>query len=409
LGAPDFVATLRAAIAIADETGDDQLILAIVNSTSPGWSTLPGVSTEETMRLLARALDVAGDDATRSRLLARVGADFNLRDPNTAEQMLRDALVLARATDDPVARLDALQRHASALLTHDTTELRRREVDEALPLAVAAGDAVAQFNLLGMRVIADIQLVDVAAADRDLAAADALAAQHEVAPMQWSVLSRRAWRAAVHGRLVEAERLVEAARAFGMTNGFTHAEDSARLQLAMLRWQEGRAGALIDDLRTAASERREFPGLRLILARALAADHTQHAEARQIVLEYAARDFDMLPRGMFWSSVMVSAAECAMVLDLPPVGRLVLEQLSPYVEQVAFPGVWVAGPIAHGAAVAAAASSPWPSAWTRRCCGRGPSSPGPTRRASPSAGPSGPRRSHSAGRPARRPARSACR
>ena len=88
-GNPDYVETLRAAVRIAHDTSDDTLVLRAVTSASPGWSTLPGFTQDETRALLARALQIPCDDATRSRVLARHATEQYLDDPAEGDRIAR--------------------------------------------------------------------------------------------------------------------------------------------------------------------------------------------------------------------------------------------------------------------------------------------------------------------------------
>jgi hypothetical protein len=70
--------------------------------------------------------------------------------------------------------------------------------------------------------------------------------------------------------------------------------------------------------------------------------------------ELAEHGFDDLPFDLFWSSILVATAETAFLLELPDAARAIHRLLEPYRDQVAFSGLWVAAPIAHGLGVAAA-------------------------------------------------------
>ena len=355
-GIPEFADTLREAARIAQATDDDGLLVRVVNSASPGWSTLPGFVTSETRQLLSRALEVAPDDATRSRVLARLATELQLHDPDAAEVRAREAIVLARASGDDIALLESLFRHASMLQAPGSLARRRAEIDEASALAARTHDEIAAYFLLSLGAVTAIQAADVPAAEAAVAGADAIAGQHDLAPLRWSAMTRRAWRAGLAGRLADAERFLFAARDFGRATGLPHAEHTALLQLAILRWQQGRAGSVVAAAQDAVGELASFPGLRYVLVRALAAEKENRPVVRRLMLELAERDFEELPVGSFWASVLVVSAETAFLLDLPDVARVIRELLDPYVDQIAFAGSWVAAPVAYGSAVAAAAS-----------------------------------------------------
>ena len=355
-GNPEYVDTLREAAQIAQDTNDDCLIVRIVTSASPGWSTLPGFTTAETLPLLERALEVVRDDATRSRVLARLATEQSLGDPAHAEVLALEAIALARASGDCVALLESLIRHTSMSHAPSSVARRREEIDEALPLAVATRDVVARYFLTSTGAVAAMQAADPDAARAHITIADAIANENDLPPLRWSQMTRGVWQAGLAGRIDDAEQLLCAARDYGSANGIAQAEHVALLQLAMLRWHQGRASTLVPSAQDEASNFGQYPGFRHVLARALADSEATRPAARRIISDLTQHQFTELLEGAFWSTILVGTAESAFLLDLPDVGRMVRRLLEPYLDQVAFSGLWVAAPIAHGAAVAAAAS-----------------------------------------------------
>jgi DNA-binding SARP family transcriptional activator len=356
-GDVNFVGRLREAARIAVETGDDELIVEIVNASSPGAMVLPGFETEEAVPLLHRAIEAATDDATRSRALSRLGTDEQLRDPQRAEAMLRDAISLARVGESDTALLDALLRHASFSLAPPSLEERTREIDEALPLAVGRFDVVAEYALHSLRVTAAVQRGDLAEADESIAVADRLATQYDLPSLGWSVKSRRAWRTALTGDLEQAEDLIRDAYRFGRDNGVMHARHNALIQLAALRWQQGRSNEILSEPIEVPVHLAALPGMRLVRARVLATNPASADAAANLVKEFAEDDFAQLPaQTPFWSTLLVVTAESALILQLEDAAATIYRMLEPFADQIAFTGNWVSAPIAYGLAVAAAAS-----------------------------------------------------
>jgi tetratricopeptide (TPR) repeat protein len=352
-GDPDCIATLQEAVEIALATNDDALTRQIVRATTPGWSSLPGVTSAETQALLARALEIVEDAPTRSRVLARLAVDVSLRDAAEAEHIAAESVNLARESRDRTALLESLMRSASLSLTPHSLMTRRAALREVLDLSSRATDATTRYFALSASVVAAIQAGDIAEADSCSAEADAIAAQYELAPLRWSAMARRAWRAGLAGRLDRAEELIREAAEYGAAHGVSHAPESALLQRAMLRWQQHRVPELLPNARAAHDTYRStFPGLTLVLVRALATNPPDHDEARERLSAVAQNEFAALPRGTFWSSALVVTAETACMLDLPDVSATIRDLLLPFVDQVAFTGLWVAAPIAYGAAVA---------------------------------------------------------
>lgn len=353
-GDPACICTLQEAVRIALATNDDALTLQIVRITSPGWSTLPGVETSDTQRLLARALEIVDDISTRSRILARLAVDLSLRDPVAAERAAEESLKLARKSCDRTALLESLSRRASFSLTPHSLAMRRSVLREVLELSSSATDAVTRYFALSSSVVAAIQAGDIAGADASSAEAGVIAAHYDLAPLQWSATARSAWMEGLKGRLEPAEQLIDDARDYGNEHGISHAPESARLQRAMLRWQQDRVAELLPAARTVCDDyAAHFPGMALVLARVLAEEEAGRDESRRLLTGFAENGFAQLPFGTFWSTALVVTAETAFMVEAPEVGATIRDLLLPFVDQVAFTGLWVAAPIAYGVGVAA--------------------------------------------------------
>ena len=73
-----------------------------------------------------------------------------------------------------------------------------------------------------------------------------------------------------------------------------------------------------------------------------------------LLSKFEANDFANLPKRAFWASGLVLTAETARLLDRPETCSTIRNLLAPFVDQIAFSGIWVTAPIAYGVAVAAA-------------------------------------------------------
>ncbi|HEY5170808.1 MAG TPA: BTAD domain-containing putative transcriptional regulator [Acidimicrobiia bacterium] len=353
-GDPRCIATLQEAVGIALANSDDELTLEIVRVTTPGWSTFPGVTGADTRQLLARALEIVDDAATRSRVLTRLAIDLSLRDAVGAERAADESVALARESGDRTALLESLLRRASFSLTPQSLAARRSVLREVLDLSSRATDLATRYFALSASVISAIQAGDLAEADISAAEGDTIAASYDLAPLRWSSLLRGAWRAGLQGRLERAEELIDEACEFGQAHGISHAPESARLQRAALRWQQGRTAELLPAARAACDTYAAgFPGIALLLARVLAEHEMFHGEARALLSRIAENNFAGLPPGTFWSSALVVSAETGRILEMPEVCRTIRDLLMPFADQVAFMGVWVTAPIAYGVGMAA--------------------------------------------------------
>ena len=242
-GDPKCVATLQEAVDLALASGDDALVLQIVRATTPGWSTLPGVGGPETRRLLARALEIADDPATRSRALARLAVDVALYDAAAGERAGDEAVALASRAAISARCSKRFPVAPSLSLAPSTLETRRSAFREVLELTSSATDVVTRYFALSANVVTAIEAGDVTGADAWSVEADTIASQYELAPLRWSTLVRRAWRAGLSGAFERAEALVLEAWQFGEAHGIPHAPEAGRLQRGMLRWQQDRVGS----------------------------------------------------------------------------------------------------------------------------------------------------------------------
>jgi tetratricopeptide (TPR) repeat protein len=176
------------------------------------------------IRLLEMAAERARDDATRSRILARLAREL-LGDASAGERrrtLADEALRLARRADDPGPLAAALDARLYALWDPAGAEDRLAAGSEIIALARAAGDDQRERQGQFWRFVALMELGRVTEAESALAAfaRDAAAAGDAEAAVM--VTARHAMLAALRGRLDEVTRLTqevaEAARKAGMAD-----------------------------------------------------------------------------------------------------------------------------------------------------------------------------------------------
>jgi DNA-binding SARP family transcriptional activator len=351
-GNPRGVDNLREAVRIALEEHRDDLILRIIGTQLPAWSTLPGVSGPETRRLLGRALEIVDDDVMLSRANAWLATDISLDNPAEGAMLMDRALTLARSSGDRDALVDCLMRFAATASAPHDVVARQSAIAELLDVARPL-DIMTRYFTLSTLAITAVQAGDIDTADAAIAEADSVAGPYALGPVQWSCLARGAWRAALAGDLIEAERGILAAADFGTQAGITTAADTALLQLGLLHWQLGRLGERVEMLRkNQAQLLADFPGIGLVFARALADNDDGREEARAILDAFAENCFVDLRRGPFWSSLLLFAAETALLAGAPEASATIRDLLLPFRDQVAHPGMWVTGPIAYAIGIA---------------------------------------------------------
>ncbi len=348
------LASLREATSIAVETHDDALTMKVVRVTTPGWSTLPGITGPDGKHLLARALELAEDDATRSRVLARVAVEESFLDPVSGDRTCDAALALARRSGDDSALAEALFRRASLLMTPCTLAERRLVVEELVTLTFGSTDIAMRYFAVSNAEVTAVQACDMVGADACRAEAESLASQYDLSPVRWSAMLRRVWRTGLSGDFETAAAHIEQAAAFGDAHGAAHARDLALIQRRLMAWQRGDTVAATPLARAAHDGfSATFPGATLLLARFLIDDHSTRSEAEALLAGFTTQNFDNLPDGPFWSTALVIAAETAHCLQQAEACETIRDLLLPHVEQIAFSGMWVIAPVAYGLGVAA--------------------------------------------------------
>jgi DNA-binding SARP family transcriptional activator len=301
---------------------------------------------DQLLALLERALDAqSGDDnPLRVKLLARL-AGGPLRDaslpPERKAALSKEALEVARRLGDTATLAYAIH---GFILGHHSPAHTPRQLElatELIELANEAGDKERVFDGREERLVSLIELGDMGAARRELDSMAQLAGELRQPAQQWIVGAYRAMVALLDGRLVEAEDLVSEARALGESAQAWNAEVSYRLQLHVLRREQGRAEETLDLLGESVDAYPSYPIFRCALA-SLWAELGESAESRR------ASDGLSLPINEEWLVSMGWLAEAAAALGDVEQATTLYEQLLPYADRVAISYPEVAtGPVAY--------------------------------------------------------------
>jgi DNA-binding SARP family transcriptional activator len=288
--------------------------------------------------LLDHALEVLGDrDARlRVRLLARLSAG-PLRDarypPERRALLRREALELARQTGDPEAIAYALNGYVISEgdpeLTHERLELGR----ELVAVALEIGDKEVAMEGRSDLLTDLLELGDLEGALGELDAMGKIAAELRQPSHHWFLTIFRAQLALLQGRLAEAESLIETALGLGERAQQWNATVSYRLQLYLLRREQGRLAEVEQVVHESVEAYPTYFAWRSIRVHTLAA--LGRDEARQAFDTLAEKGFDALPRDEHWLVGMGLLAEAAHSLrDRERAARL-YELLLPYADRIA--------------------------------------------------------------------------
>jgi tetratricopeptide (TPR) repeat protein len=315
--------------------------------------------------LLEEALAALGpeDSAVRVRVMTRLaGALRDQHDRGPRARLSEEAVEMARRIGDSTTLAYALDGRFAAMLWPENPEERLEIATELVAVADAAGDGERTAQGRFYRVEALLELGKIAAAEAELDTAARLAGELRQPAQLWYATVTRVTLALFHGRLDEAEELIEEALALGVSAQHSDAVLSGRVQLFTLRWERGQLDSLEELLESSVVEYPFRPMFRCMLAR-LYAELGREADAHAIVEILAEGDFAALPRTNEWLFSMGFLAEVAQRLGDVAAAQAVYRNLLPHAFRNACTHDYIAtGSVSRALGIAAAAAGRWTDA-----------------------------------------------
>jgi tetratricopeptide (TPR) repeat protein len=289
--------------------------------------------------LLEGALAALGrdDSSLRVRLLARL-AGGPLRDasfpPERKAALSREALEMARRIGDPATLAYALDGYIPANESPENTRELLGLSDELLRVATEVGDKERAVEAYEHRVGRLLELGEMSEARAGLEAMAKLADELRQPAQQWLVAVCEARLALLEGRLGEAEGLIAEALDLGERAQSWNAAVAYRLQLYLLRREQGRLEEVKELVRGSVEEYPTYPIWRCVAAQ-MAAELGLEAESRR-TFEALARDaFSGLRFEELWLVSLGFLAETAGSLGDAAHAPLLYQLLIPYADHVA--------------------------------------------------------------------------
>jgi predicted ATPase len=340
--------TLEEAASIARGSGDTGSLAR----AALGVSALSeaGAVDESIVSLLKESLAAVDEDDSlmRVELLSALSQELVWRDPQgEAAPLSREAVAIARRLNDPGTLASVLPREGFLLAaTPEAARQRLANAEELLELAERAGDRELAVRGHVYRLVALLELGDVAAADLELDAYAPLAEELRQPQHLWHVPLLRGMRATMDGRFDEAERLAEEARRGGERAQEPLSEQLHALQLAVLRRHQGRVEEMIPAVRQMAERYPAIRAWRLALVSFLA-DTGRVEDTRAEFERLAAHDFEDIPLDLQWLTALTRIADACAHLGDTERAAILHEKLRPFAGQavVAGRGAAVNGPV----------------------------------------------------------------
>jgi len=346
-GVADYRRTLLGAARLADRIDAVDLLVRAALENNRGWYSGVGEVDDERIAVIDRALErlEAHDTPAHARLLAvRLSEGMWASDGERLDHAI-DAIEVARRTDDPAVLADTLRRAAFATSVPWTLEQRTSWIDEACGLADEHADA-------GVRVLAhrDAMVISLERGDREAVRRNSRAYEDEarrvpLAAHRWTSGYQQVVPALLDGDLTEAERLADAALAYGMETGQPDAIGIYGPQLINIREHQGRYGEVIPLIEQAVRDAPALVAYQAALAYALARDG--NVERASSLLDDQAAAGLQTPADIAWSTAQACWAGAAFCSGHLATALAVRDRIAPFHDQVVTTGVTVHPALAH--------------------------------------------------------------
>lgn len=300
------------------------------------------IASAEQAALVADALDLLPDGAAelRSLLLARLSVTAATPETmTTARQRATDALALAQQVANPALIAQALAAVNDAFAGPAHTMTRRDNADTIVELAVQCGDPVLELVGYRFRIVADLEVGDLAAVDRSIAAFTRLAEDLRQPLVSWYVPLFHGMRSLLEGELDAADRHERAVAAAAEATGSHNAQMLAatlRLGIDVARGRPIDPGAFdqlfdVDPIHWASYA----AGLAMVKLHGGEPDR-----ARDLLKLHADNDFAHLGEDAEQLTTLIMFGRVAVALDEPAAARCVYDRLLPHA------GLWAVDGIA---------------------------------------------------------------
>jgi tetratricopeptide (TPR) repeat protein len=349
--------TLLAAIELARRMGDTELLARAALSLG-GYGLSPGMVDDDVVAVLEEALEGLSPDgsALRARLLVRLAVALYYSDTAPRrEELVQEALGIARGLDDPPTLAYVLDQGQIATNGPDTTERGLAWALELFALADTAGDPEIGVRARSSQIDLLLELDDVAGADMAIEALARIATDSRDPRARAYIPLHRARRAMISGRLEDTEQLIHEGIQLGWSLQDSTVPILAGAQLFWLRLGQGRVRELEDAVRQFADQLPAMPAWRVALA--ILYLHTgRPAESRREYDRLAERNFTTIPRDNVWSMAIGMLAELSETFRDADRAVVLEELLTPLDgRNVITPTGIFAGPVKRYLALTAAA------------------------------------------------------
>jgi tetratricopeptide (TPR) repeat protein len=254
---------------------------------------------------------------------------------------------MARRLGDPATLAYALSGYIPATESPRNVPELLELATELLEVALEVGDQERVFEAHEHRLGRLLELGEMQAARAGLDAMRKIVEELRQPSQQWVVGAEEARQALLAGRFDEAESLIPRALHFGQRAHAAIADNTFRLQLYLLRREQGRLAEVEDIVRRSDTEYPANRVWRCVLAQ-MTAELGLSSESQRTLDGLAADNFAGLPFREMWLVSMSLLAEATAASDNGGHASVLYELLLPYADRigVSYPEIRT-GPVAR--------------------------------------------------------------
>ena len=342
-GDPEFRQTLLDAAHQAQALEDADLLSRAVLANTRGWFSQAGAVDYGRVHALEAAAEVlADDDPRRARVLALLADELHFAgEPARCRALAGEAIAIARAAGDPATLVNTLNHASWAIWVPDTLREREPMTDELVEMAQHLDDPRLRLLAAQRQWNIGVEAGDRGRVRAGLETMRAMAARIPDPTLAWTRLHIEVNAALADGDLQAAEQWAIQSFEVGTASGEPDAQLMYGIEIANVRYLQGRYGELVEQIVQLARESAGLAWFRSAAALALI-ESGREDEARELAL---AEDFRSLPWDIIWSQSIVAWADACRRLCLTDRAGELYELLTPFSGQLAISGAGVYGSI----------------------------------------------------------------
>jgi class 3 adenylate cyclase len=350
-GDPAHRQTLLQAAAIAQEIGNDAMLVRAALANNRGGASTSGAVDYDRVRVLGAALDSvsAGDSGDRAMLLATLASELSFADqPERRAPLAAEALAMAKRLHDHLTLLRVTSLVYANSYYPENLQERLDDLARAAAIALDNADPTAELRLNVTRAISCLQAADRTGYDEQVARCLHIVASLDQPYEAWSTEGMCCLQALLDGDAERAERHANNALAIGAET-VAEALTLYGVHLIEIRRLDGRLHELNEICDLMAQAAVDNPGLtvlQIVLAR-MYLDLGRVDEARGTAALDIARGETHLPYDTAWLSGNCLLAGVCVALDDVEGARRLRGLLEPWHAQIAGAGLTCEGPVSY--------------------------------------------------------------